>query len=157
MLKLPNWSGADLQNSTCFWNKPNLFSRASVCWDFLMSIDIFPLFLINSNCFTFVKDLGDGFFIFDINKYIPVVTFVQHFIANTIEKQRQCVNLWGSFLIPAMIYSIKYRYLLWAHNRCCYCPFFVLYVFVCAPHTKSEYLVKNLIMFRTQRIWCLVV
>ena len=58
-----------------------------------MSIDIFPLFLINSNCFTFVKDLGDGFFIFDINKYIPVVTFVQHFIANTIEKQRQCVNL----------------------------------------------------------------
>ena len=29
------------------------------------------------------------FLIFEIYKYIPAVTFVQHFIANTIEKQRQ--------------------------------------------------------------------
>ena len=39
---------------------------------------------INSDCFNLGVDPGDAFLIFDVHKYVPVVTLVQCFITNNI-------------------------------------------------------------------------
>ena len=44
----------------------------------------FSQFFINSDCFNLGIDPGDAFLIFDVHKYVPVITLVQCFITNTI-------------------------------------------------------------------------
>ena len=54
-------------------NKLKLFAVVSVSHSF-----------INADCFTLGIDPRDAFLIFDVHRYVPVVTFGQYFITNTV-------------------------------------------------------------------------